>query len=222
MLREFLAKPHVTEVCEVRGRFGLMAFHGGNLERTTDAIAGEVARRTGASFHAVLQSHPHREHLASVAFDPAHSSALARFLASVETVIAVHGYGRRTLWHHLLVGGGNRGLARHVTRHLEHGLPDRYRVIDDLEAIPRELRGQHPRNPVNRPAQRGVQLELPPSIRWNHAEHGWSDHRGVSRAPDVSALIDALSEAVAAWGPEPADAPGEGTGAGPATGGLTA
>jgi phage replication-related protein YjqB (UPF0714/DUF867 family) len=39
MLREFLARPEVTERCELRGRFGLMAFHGGNLERTTDAVA---------------------------------------------------------------------------------------------------------------------------------------------------------------------------------------
>jgi hypothetical protein len=52
---------------------------------------------------------------------------------------------------------------------------------------------------VNLPRQQGVQLELPPSIRWNRSENGWSDHQGVSRAPDVDRLIDALCAAVQGW-----------------------
>ena len=43
-------------------------------------------------------------------------------------------------------------------------LPD-YDVVLDLEAIPRELRGLHPDNPVNIPRLGGVQLELPPRVR---------------------------------------------------------
>ncbi len=199
MLREFLARPEVTEICELRGRFGVMAYHGGNLERTTDVVAGEVAARTGASLYAVVQEPPHRVHLASTAFDPAHSKALAGFLAHVEVVIALHGYGRRSLWHHLLVGGRNRGLAGHLARHLRDGLPEHYHVLDDLEQMPRELRGQHRRNPVNLPPGHGAQLELPPSIRWNREENGWSDHQGVPRAPDVERLIDALCVAVREW-----------------------
>ncbi len=204
MLRELLARSEVSELCELRGRFGVMAYHGGNLERTTDAVAREVAERTGASFYAVLQRPPLRRHLPSKAFDPAHSEALARFLCHVEVVIAVHGYGRRALWHHLLLGGRNRSLAAHLAGHLRDGLPEPYRVVDDLEAMPRELRGQHPRNPVNRPPARGVQLELPPSVRWNHREWGWSDHQGVGRAPQVDRLIDALSAGVSSWTARPA------------------
>ena len=45
VLRSLLERPEVTEICELRGSFGLMAFHGGNLERTTDIIAAEVAER---------------------------------------------------------------------------------------------------------------------------------------------------------------------------------
>ena len=199
MLREFLQRPEVTELCEVRGRFGLMAYHGGNLERTTDAVASEVARRCAASYYAVLQAPPHRHHIASTAFDPADSEALARFLSHVDVVITVHGYGRKRLWRHLLLGGQNRALAAHVAAHLRSGLSSRYRVLDDLEKIPKELRGQHPRNPVNRPRQQGVQIELPPTIRWNRKQWGWSDHEGVGRAPEVDRLIDALSEAVQSW-----------------------
>jgi phage replication-related protein YjqB (UPF0714/DUF867 family) len=199
VLREFLARKEITELCELRGRFGIMAYHGGNLERTTDVVAAEVARRTGSSFYAVVQAPPHRHHIASTAFDPAHSDALAGFLEHVDVVLTVHGYGRRRLRRHLLLGGRNRDLAGHVAAHLRHGLPRRYRVLDDLDAIPRELRGQHPRNPVNRPMAQGVQLELPPTIRWNIVEWGWSDHAGVSRTRDVERLIDALSAAVESW-----------------------
>ena len=199
MLREFLARSEVTELCELRGRFGIMAYHGGNLERTTDAVAAEVARRTGSSFYGVLQDAPHRHHLASTAFDPDHSDLLARFLEHVEVVITVHGYGRRRMWRNVLLGGRNRALATHVAEHLRAGLPRRYRVTDDLDAIPRELRGQHARNPVNLPPETGVQLELPPGIRWNFREWGWSDHAGVSRTRDVRRLIDALCLAVERW-----------------------
>ena len=199
MLRELLDHESVTEVCELRSRFGLMAYHGGNLERTTDAVAREVARRTGSSYYAVLQAPPLRHHVASTRFDPDHSPALAGFFDHVDVVITVHGYGRRRLWRHLLLGGRNRALAAHVAAHLRAGLPRRYRVLDDLAAIPKELRGQHPRNPVNRPPAQGVQIELPPTVRWNRRQWGWSDHEGVARAPQVDRLIEALSAAVAAW-----------------------
>ncbi len=200
MFRELLARPEVRERCELRARFGLMAFHGGNLERVTDVVASEVARRTRASFYAVLQEPPLRIHVASTAFDPAHSDKLSRFLGHVDAVITIHGYGHRPgLRHHLLVGGRNRNLAQHVTAHLRDGIPDRYPVLDELARIPVDLRGQHARNPVNRPLFQGAQIELPPSIRWNRREKGWSDHQGVSRAPDVDRLIEALTRAVTTW-----------------------
>ena len=204
MLKEFLEREEITEVCELRGRFGIMAYHGGNLERTTDAVATEVARRTGSSLYAVLQDAPHRHHIPSTAFDPEHSEKLSHFLGHVDVVITVHGYGRRGRWRQLLLGGRNRGLARHVAAHLRDGIPRRYCVLDDLEAIPRELRGQHPHNPVNRPPEQGVQIELPPAIRWNFREWGWSDHEGTGRTRDVERLIEALTCAVESW---PVDAP---------------
>jgi phage replication-related protein YjqB (UPF0714/DUF867 family) len=199
VLRSLLERPEVSELCELRGRFGLMAYHGGNLERTTDAVAREVAERTNSSFYAVLQQAPLREHLSSLHFDPEHSEALAAFLQHVDVVIAVHGYGREGLWHHLLVGGGNRPLARHVATHLRAGLSDSYTILDDLDEIPKELRGQHVRNPVNKPRAKGVQLELPPTIRWNTEEKGWSDHEGVARTEGIDHLIEALASAVLSW-----------------------
>lgn len=199
MLGALLERPEVTEVCELRGRFGLMAYHGGNLERSTDAVAREVARRTGSSLYAVLQQKPLRLHLGSLHFDPAQSRALAGFIDHVDTAISIHGYGRKALWHHLLVGGRNRPLARHVARHLRQRLPQPFEVVDTLSEIPRELRGQHVRNPVNRPSRHGVQIELPPTIRWNREERGWSDHEGVTRTEGLHRLIDGLTAAVNTW-----------------------
>jgi phage replication-related protein YjqB (UPF0714/DUF867 family) len=199
MLRELLAHPDVTEICEIRGTFGVMAFHGGNLERTTDVIATEVAERTGASLYAVVQAPPLRRHVPSTAFDPEHSEALAAFVAHVDTVIAIHGYGREDRFWDVLLGGRNRELAAHIGDHLRSGVDERFGIVDDLEAIPKELRGQHRRNPVNLPTNGGVQIELPPTSRWNRAESQWSDFDGTGRAPQVDQLITVLSAAVAAW-----------------------
>ena len=185
-----LADPRVDEVCELRSRFGLMAFHGGNLERTTDVIAAEVAQRSGASLYAVVQHAPLREHVPSISIRPEQSRRLAEFLDHVDTVVAVHGYGRETLFWNILLGGRNRRLAGHLAEHLRASLPQEYGVVDDLDEIPRGLRGTHHANPVNLPPHAGVQLELPPTIRWNKQARNWSDHEGTPRAPQVVTLID--------------------------------
>ena len=176
-----------------------MAFHGGNLERATDVIAAEVAERSGSSYYGIIQNAPLREHIPSTKFDPAHSPRLAGFLDHVDTVIAVHGYGRDDRFWDVLLGGRNRPLAGHLAKHLRDGLPQEFGVIDDIDDIPRGLRGQHLANPVNLPANAGVQLELPPTLRWNKAEANWSDHEGTGRAPQVSVLIELLVVALAAW-----------------------
>jgi phage replication-related protein YjqB (UPF0714/DUF867 family) len=201
--RALLAQPGVDEVCVLRSRFGFMAIHGGNLERVTDVVAIEAADRSGASCYAVIQQPPRRDHVASSLFDPSESDTLAAFLDHVDVVVALHGYGRESLFTHLLLGGTNRPLARHVAAHLRGSLPDRYTVIDELEQVPEGLRGLHPDNPVNRVPGGGVQIELPPTIRWSREASNWSDHDGTPRTEDVSVLIDALAAAASSWPPAP-------------------
>lgn len=165
MFEDLLAQPGVEEVCELRSRFGVMALHGGNLERGTDVIAAAAAERAGASLYVVRQPPGLRWHVPSVAFDPGASPALSRFLDHVQVAVAVHGYGRPDMWTTLLVGGRNRTLAAALRSALEGTLGDGFRVVDDVEHIPLPLRGQHPRNPVNLPRGAGAQLELPPRVR---------------------------------------------------------
>jgi phage replication-related protein YjqB (UPF0714/DUF867 family) len=196
---ELLAEPGVEEQAVAGSRFGFMAFHGGSLEVGTDAIAVAAASRSGASVYVVRQPPGLRWHVPSREFDPAASPVLRGFLDHVEVAVAVHGYGRAGRWTTLMAGGCNRGLAKRVATAIEARLPD-YDVVHDLDAIPVELRGQNPLNPVNRPAQGGVQLELPPRIRGNGPF--WDGHpsRAEGRlTPHTEALVDALAEVALSW-----------------------
>lgn len=165
MLGELLGHPGVEEQCELRSRFGFLAFHGGSLEQGTDAIAVAAADRAGASLYVVRQPPDLRWHIPSSAFDPADSPKLAAFIDHVELAIAIHGYGRAGMWTTLLLGGRNRPLATRLGTALRARLGDDFTVTDTLDDIPKELRGLHPRNPVNLPRGQGVQLELPPRVR---------------------------------------------------------
>jgi phage replication-related protein YjqB (UPF0714/DUF867 family) len=165
VLAELLAHPGVEEEHRAGSTFGILAFHGGNLERGTDDVAVAAAEASGASLYVVRQPPDLRWHVPSTAFDPAASPALAAFLGHVQVAVAVHGYGRDGMWTSLLLGGRNRELAASLAGELRSGLGTGFDVVDDLEAIPTELRGQHRRNPVNRPPLAGVQLELPPRVR---------------------------------------------------------
>jgi phage replication-related protein YjqB (UPF0714/DUF867 family) len=192
MLGELLDHPGVEEQCELRSRFGLLAFHGGSLERGTDAIAVAAADRAGASLYVVRQPPNLRWHVPSIAFDPAESPRLAAFVDHVEVAVAIHGYGRIGMWTTLLLGGRNRSLAARLGTALGARLGTEFTVVDALPGIPEQLRGLHHRNPVNLPRGQGVQLELPPRVR--------SGTGAPTYQPAYeTAVIDALVEV--AWRP---------------------
>lgn len=205
---ELLEKPGVIETVDLRGPIGFCAFHGGNLERMTEQIASEAAARSGSSFYAVIQPRGIRHHIPSAKVDPGQSAKLAAFLDHCHHVIAIHGYGLRGHFASLLCGGGNREMAGHVAHHLRNALPA-YDSIDDLDRIPRSLRGLHPDNPCNRSAGGGVQIELPPRVRGltplvlHWPSH---DHR-TRRFPHVNHLIDGLVAAASTWLPPAAPPP---------------
>ena len=195
-LTELLALGGVSEELEIRSRVGVCALHGGGLERATEVVAREVAARTGSSLYALVQSDGSRRHLPSTRFTSGVSDRLDAFLDRVDTVMSIHGYGRHDDFWAVLVGGANRRLAHHVAGHLRGTLPEQYRVVDDVHAMPHTLRGMHPENPVNRPPGGGVQVELPPSIRWNRDHRDWSDHADTPRSEHLDLLIDGLAAAL--------------------------
>jgi phage replication-related protein YjqB (UPF0714/DUF867 family) len=183
-------------VLELRSAFGFLAFHGGSLERMTDRIAGEAARRSGASLYAVVQPAGLREHLPSTQVTPDASPALAAFLDHVDVAVAIHGYGRHGLWSTLLLGGGNRALAAHVGTHLAAELEEHV-VCTDLDRMPDGLRGVHPDNPVNRCRSAGAQLELPPGVRGLTPR--WAGWEGPALPPPTEAVVVALAAAARTW-----------------------
>ncbi len=170
-----------------------MAYHGGNLEVGTDLIARAVAERTGASTYLVTQPDSLRWHIPSGEFRADESPTLARFFTHVDRVVTIHGYGRRSMFTTILLGGRNRELASVIARCLRTSLPG-YEIIDELDDIPAPLRGIHADNPVNRPPAHGVQIELPPRVRgngpfWNGWDGGWP-------TPHTADLIDGLVAAL--------------------------
>ena len=195
-LAGLLAVGGVSEELELRSTVGVCALHGGGLERATEVVAREVAARTGSSLYALVQSDGSRRHLPSTRFTSGVSDRLDAFLDRVDTVMSIHGYGRHDDFWAVLVGGANRWLAHHVAGHLRGTLPEHYRVVDDVHAMPHTLRGMHPENPVNRPVGGGVQVELPPSIRWNRDHRDWSDHADTPRSEHLDLLIDGLAAAL--------------------------
>jgi phage replication-related protein YjqB (UPF0714/DUF867 family) len=194
-----LAEPGVIEICQIRSRFGFMAFHGGALEQRTDEIAAAAAEQAGASLYAVLHPPPDPAHLASTLVRPGASPALARFIEHVDVVVTIHGYGRSGRFTELLLGGRNRDLAEVIAERLRSAL-DGYTVVTDLDEIPRELRGLHPDNPVNLPARAGVQIELPPRVRGLGPK--WADWVGDGLVPPAQALVDVLAAVASEWSPE--------------------
>ena len=196
MATSLLETSDAYEELEIRSEIGLMAYHGGTLEKATDAIARETAELCGASYYGLIQTNDDPLHFPSTKLFEYASENLNVFFRHVRVVITIHGYGREHLFHSVLLGGRNRALASHLASFLKMALPD-YSFENDLEQIPKELRGLHPKNPVNIPALTGVQVELPPTLRWNREEWGWSDNGGIGRAKHVDDIIVALSKAVA-------------------------
>ncbi len=193
-LSALLGQPDVVEESRLRSRFGFLAIHGGGLEQMTDVIAERAADAADASVYVVRHPDRYPHHLPSARFRADESSTLAEFLGYVDVIVSLHGYGRMGRSTQLLAGGLNRELAAHLGRHLV--LPG-YRVITDLAAIPPELRGVHPDNPVNRARGGGVQLELSPRVRGISPRSQLPGDDGLS--PVTSALVQGLAAAARAW-----------------------
>jgi phage replication-related protein YjqB (UPF0714/DUF867 family) len=202
---DLLQFPGVVEESRLRSRFGFLAIHGGGLEQMTDVIAERAAYAADASVYVVRHPDRYPHHLSSSKFRAAESSTLAEFLEHVDVVVSLHGYGRIGRSTQLLAGGRNRELAAHLTRHID--LPG-YHLVTDLDAIPAELRGMHPDNPVNQARNGGVQLELSSRVRGISPRSqlpggaGWSLGQaslGDGLSPATSALVHGLAAAARAW-----------------------
>ena len=193
-LSDLLAEPGVSEDSRLRSRFGFLAIHGGGLEEMTDVIAERAADAADASIYILRHPDHYPHHVPSARFRAEDSPRLAEFLQHVDVAVSLHGYGRIGRSTQLLAGGRNRNLAAHLARHIV--LPG-YHVVTDLDAIPRELRGLHPDNPVNRVRGGGTQLELSPRVRGISPRSRAPGADGLS--PVTSGLVAGLVAAAHSW-----------------------
>lgn len=189
---EFLAHPEVDERSVLGGRVGVMAFHAG-LEEGTGQLATEVAERTGASLYVAEQPVDLQWHVSSHRVVAEASDRLADFFGHVDTVVALHGYGRPHLMRSILLGGRARDVARTVAVPLVRRMHG-YEVLHRLDDIPKALRGLHESNPVNVTAGGGVQVELPPRVRMRLPE--WAKHLVPLQRQQRAALVEGLVDAV--------------------------
>ncbi len=169
MLRELMATSGVREIMERRGPLGMMALHGGLEERTYE-MAAETAAGCGASLYAVVLPANLKWHVPSVLFDPRQSAAMTSFLRWVSAAVSLHGFGRPGYEGVVLLGGRNRSLARRLASAMS--VHTELRIISELDAIPADLRGVNPANPVNLPSGGGVQVELSPQAREPETRNG--------------------------------------------------
>ena len=195
-LSDLLTYDGVSEECVLRSTFGFMAFHGGSLEEMTDIVASRAAERVGASYYGIQLPDNLEWHIPSHKVTAYQSPLLDAFLSHVNIVITVHCFGRAGYFTSLLLGGRNRRLASHLGDSLRKHLPA-YRIIDELDDIPGNLRGMHQDNPVNVVEHAGVQLELPPRVRGSSPL--WWDWEGPGLTPHTESLIDALVECATTW-----------------------
>ena len=193
-LSELLADHGIIEESTLRSRFGFLAIHGGGLEQMTDVIAERTADAADASVYVLRHPDHYPHHLPSARYRAEESERLAEFLDHVEVVVSLHGYGRIGRSTQLLAGGRNRDLAQHLARHVN--IPG-YQVVTELDAIPRELRGMHPDNPVNRVHSGGTQLELSPRVRGISPRSGLPGADGLS--PATSKLVQGLVATARSW-----------------------
>ena len=171
-----------------------MAIHGGGLEQMTDVIAERAADAAGASLYMVRHPDHYPHHLSSAHYRAAESDRLAEFLGHVDVAVSLHGYGRIGRSTQLLAGGRNRALAEHLAHHVE--VPG-YQVVTDIDAIPHELRGLHPDNPVNQVRGGGTQLELTPRVRGISPRSQLPGDDGLS--PATSSLVQGLVATAHSW-----------------------
>jgi phage replication-related protein YjqB (UPF0714/DUF867 family) len=158
-----LADPGMQEYSELHSNIGVMAFHGGAIEKGTEQIARCIADKTNSSFYIASgrkTSNNLSLHVTSTSILSTDSQKLSDFLFSVKTAISIHGHNRDDK---IYVGGLNKELRLKVALQLAKAFPGR--VVSDVSKMPNDLSATSEKNIVNAPIYKGVQIELPKSLR---------------------------------------------------------
>ncbi|MBU7015507.1 MAG: poly-gamma-glutamate hydrolase family protein [Theionarchaea archaeon] len=163
-LAKLLTHQDVIEYSILQGKVGVMAIHGGNIERGTEQIAVCIAQNSNSSLYVIsprTQKRDWKFHISSNKISPKDSEKLAHFLGHISTAISIHGHViKRNV---ICVGGLNHELRRRIVQSLRED----FDVVDSIEegGICRNLSAKNPKNIVNLPRDKGVQIEIPLLMR---------------------------------------------------------
>ncbi len=163
-LAELISHKDVIEYVILQGKVGVMAIHGGNIERGTEQIAHYIAVHSKSSLYAISPRTKKRDwkfHISSNKINPKESENLSRFLEHVSAAISIHGHVIKK--NVICVGGLNDSLRKKVVQSLEED----FNVVDAVEGggICRNLSARNPKNVVNFTKEKGVQIEIPLILR---------------------------------------------------------
>jgi phage replication-related protein YjqB (UPF0714/DUF867 family) len=163
-LADLINYKDVLEYSILQGKIGIMAIHGGNIERGTEQIAYYVAQQSNSSLYVISPRTKKRDwkfHISSNKINPKDSETLSQFLDHVTTAVSIHGHVIKK--NIICVGGLNHVLRRKVVQSLRED----FEVTDAVEegGICRNLSARNPRNVVNLPKEKGVQIEIPLILR---------------------------------------------------------
>ncbi len=163
-LAELVAHEDVREYMMLQGRVGIIAIHGGNIERGTEQIAAYIAKHSNSSLYVISPRTEKRDwkfHISSNKINPRESEKLFQFLNHVSAAISIHGHViKRNV---ICVGGLNDYLRRKIVESLRED----FDVVDAVEGggICKNLSAVNPRNVVNLTKEKGVQIEVPLTLR---------------------------------------------------------
>jgi phage replication-related protein YjqB (UPF0714/DUF867 family) len=163
-LADLIAHKDVVEYSILQGKVGVVAIHGGNIERGTEQLAYYIAQHSNSSLYVISPRTKKRDwkfHISSNKMYPKESEKLSSFLDHVVTAISIHGHVIKK--NVICVGGLNHLLRRKIVESLRTD----FEVTDAVEegGICRNLSARNPRNIVNLTRDKGVQIEVPLSLR---------------------------------------------------------
>ncbi len=163
-LAELINRKDVLEYVVLQGPVGVMAIHGGNIERGTEQIAHFIATHSISSLYVISPRTKKRDwkfHISSNKINPEESEKLTQFLDHVSTAISIHGHVIKK--NVVCVGGLNAVLRKGIVKTLQED----FEVVDAVEekGICRNLSAKNPKNIVNLAKEKGVQVEIPLLMR---------------------------------------------------------
>jgi|GEM_PF-3468238 len=153
----------LQEYSELHSNIGVMAIHGGAIDKGTEQITRCVTEKTDVSYYIASGRKPSNNvnlSVASNSIKQTDSQKLNDFIFSIKTGISILGHNKDDK---IYVGGLNKELRLKIALQLAKAFPGR--VISDISRMSNEFSAISETNIINASIYKGVQIDLPKSLR---------------------------------------------------------